>query len=268
MTSPADITGGMNVDDDVLLTAWLDGELPADERARVDRRLAAEPALAARLEHLRGGVRPLAAACDALLDAAPTDRLNGSLAAALARRQDAHPAPRVMSRWWLAAAAAIVLFAVGATAGYVAHMLTPPPYKGWRQVVAEYHALISPETLAVMREDPAALTAELSAVGERLSLDLTPERLALPDADLRRVQLYDYSGRPLAQFVYLSAASGPVALCIIANGREDEPPEYEEREGSRIVYWSNGGLGYLLIAKDATREELEQYASDVARQVS
>jgi len=39
-------------DDDELLSAWLDGELPPDREAELERRLAAEPALALRLEQL------------------------------------------------------------------------------------------------------------------------------------------------------------------------------------------------------------------------
>ncbi len=40
-------------DDDVLLSAWLDGELPAEQADALTARLAREPALAARLETLR-----------------------------------------------------------------------------------------------------------------------------------------------------------------------------------------------------------------------
>ena len=265
MASPADNTGGASADD-VLLTAWLDNELPPEELAALDRRLATEPALAARLEYLRRADRPFAPAYDALLAAAPATKLDQTLAEVLVHRP-AVANPQRFSRRWMAVAAALLLFAGGAV-GYVAHMMAPPPYKGWRQVVAEYHALISPETLAVIREDPAALSAEMSAIGDRLAIELTVDGLALPDATLKRVQLYDYWDRPLAQLVYLSADRGPFALCIIANGREDEEPEYEEREGSRIVYWSKDGLGYMLIAKSATREELEAYAADLEARVS
>lgn len=43
-----------NNEDDVLLSAYLDRELPQDDAERVRKRLAAEPALARRLEEMRG----------------------------------------------------------------------------------------------------------------------------------------------------------------------------------------------------------------------
>jgi anti-sigma factor RsiW len=171
-----------------------------------------------------------------------------------------------MSRRWLAVAAALVVFAGGGLAGYVASIvMTPAPeYPGWRQVVADYHALISPETIAVISEGPEALSAELLAIGDRMALDLAPERLALPHAYLKRAQLYDYAGLPLVQLVYQSPESGPFALCIIANGRPDTPRGFEERVGSNIVYWYKGGYGYMLIGKETSRETLEAYASEIA----
>jgi anti-sigma factor RsiW len=268
MAGPAEGTGVSP--DDVSLTAWLDGALPPDERATIDRRLAAEPSLAARLAYLRQGDRAFAPAYDALLEAAPAAKLNASLAAALALRRASSSdgqSRRSARAGWLAVAAALLLVAGGAV-GYVVHMMMPPPYLGWRQAVAEYHALISPETIAVMAESPEAIAEELSAVSERLSLDLSPEALALPDAKLRRVQLYDYGGQPLVQLVYDTPGRGPFALCIIANGRDDQPLAAEERVGSQIVYWYKDGYGFMLIGRDTTPAELEAYAGEIAGRFS
>ena len=266
MADQVDRAGGIGADDAVL-TAWLDGELPAEDRAAVDARLAADADLRARLELLRQGARPFGPAYEALLAAAPAERLDAMLADAAKRhggRDDRGSRP--MSRRWLAVAAALVVFAGGALAGYVASIvMTPAPeYPGWRQVVADYHSLISPETIAVISEGPEALSAELLAIGDRMALDLAPERLALPHAYLKRAQLYDYAGLPLVQLVYQSPESGPFALCIIANGRPDTEMGFEERVGSNIVYWYKDGYGYMVIGKGVPRETLEAYASEIA----
>jgi hypothetical protein len=62
----------MNVDDftddDTLLSAWLDGELPADQADAVTERLAAEPELAARLQALRAADTRFASAYASLAD--------------------------------------------------------------------------------------------------------------------------------------------------------------------------------------------------------
>lgn len=268
MASPVDNTDGI-APDDVTLTAWLDGELASGERAALDRRLAAEPHLRARLEFLRQGDRAFGPVYDALLSQAPAGRLDAALASLVADRGHAAPAAAALRRWRVAAAA-VAIFAVGAIAGYVTSVATapPPPYLGWRQTVAEYHALISPETLAVISEDQAELATELASIGGRMALDLSPEQIALPDATLKRAQLYDYRGAPLVQLVYQSLEAGPIALCIIANGREDAGLDFEERVGSNIVYWSKDGRGYMLISKTATRDQLEAYAGDIAARFS
>lgn len=249
--------------DDALLTAWLDGELDVDERAALDRRLAAEPALSERLEVLRGGGRPFAQAYDALLGAAPEERLRARFAALAAQRGGA--AIERGRRWPQLAAAAVLLFVLGGIVGYFVSVLTTPaPPTGWRQAVAEYHAFISPETVAFMAEDERALAAELAAIGARMNLDLAPERLALPGAALKRAQLYDYNGMPLLQLVYQGADAEPFALCIIANGRADGAMDFEEREGSGIVYWYKDGYGYLVIGRETPRAVLEAWAGDIA----
>ena len=114
-----------------------------------------------------------------------------------------------------AIAAAVALFVLGAGAGYLVPLVTGlvQPVQvaetpNWRQAVAEYMGLMTPETLAIIADNPAALADELSAVGDKLSLDLTPDRLALPDVALKRATLYAFRGKPLAQLAYLSPAEG------------------------------------------------------------
>ncbi len=260
---PREDVGG----DDALLTAWLDGALDADARAALDGRLAAEPALRARLEALRAGARPFAQAFDALFDAAPEERLRARFAAIASERTARAAGPG----WRLPqlAAAAVLVFVLGGLAGYLVSVLTTPaPPTGWRQAVAEYHAFISPETVAFMAEDDTALAAELAAIGARMNLDLAPDRVALPGAELRRAQLYDYNGMPLLQLVYQGDDAEPFAICIIANGRDDSEIDFEEREGSRIVYWYKDGYGYLVIGRDTPRTALEAWAGDIAARFS
>ena len=66
--------------DDALLTGYLDGEITGAERAALEQRLLAEPALKVRLDQLGGGGRAFGTAFDALLAAAPQQRLSAMLA--------------------------------------------------------------------------------------------------------------------------------------------------------------------------------------------
>jgi anti-sigma factor RsiW len=270
MVHPADSPVARPGDaDDGILTAYLDGELTAGERAMLETRLLAEPALKVRLDQLGRGGRAFGPAYAALISAAPEARLTAMLAGLVAKHaESAERRSRSPWRALTALAAALVIFVAGGLTGTLLPLVAPktPEQPGWRQVVAEYQALTTTETLAVIPDNSATIGQELSTIGGKLSLDLSVDKLALPDAALKRAQLYEFRGKPLAQVAYLSRDSGPMALCIIANGRPDAKPAFETREGFNIVFWSDEGRGYMLIGK-APRAELEAYAGTLETRV-
>jgi anti-sigma factor RsiW len=260
---------------DEKLVAYLDRELDPEERRVVEARLATDPGLTARLERLSAGARPFAVAFDALLDAAPSARLDARLLSALAESETRRAYAGGRGRWLAAIAAALVLFILGGVAGYFLPRLAVRPVEvaadnspeSWRGIVAEYLTLYTSETLADVPDDPALRANELSRVGARLSLDLTGDRVSLPALDLKRAQIFDLRGLPLVQIAYLSPRDGPVAFCIILNGEADAKPEFEQRDGKNIVYWGKGGRGFMLIGK-TPRPELETLAASLADRVS
>jgi anti-sigma factor RsiW len=271
MANPADSgRDGAVATDDGVLTAYLDGELGGEERAALEQRFLQEPALKVRLDQLGHGSRAFGAAYEALLALAPADRMRAKLSdlvvagrAAVARRPQ-------LSQWssLVAIAAAIVIFVLGGLAGYLAPIVLnrEPEPAGWRQVVAEYQGLMTTETLAAISTDQSAVSQALTLVGTKLAHDLSPDKLVLPKAELKRADLLEFRGRPLVQLAYLTAQSGPIAFCIIADGRPDEGRAFEEREGFNIVFWADGGRSYMLIGK-APRAALESYADDLAARV-
>jgi anti-sigma factor RsiW len=275
MSAPGGAGGGVDKDD-ALLTAYLDGELGEADRAALDRRLLAEPQLKARLDHLGSGGRPFGLAYEALLAAAPVDRLRARLNELAGHAlSESDPTDNVrgtarrLPRSLLAIAAAVVIFAAGVIAGHLLPGVTQAPEqaRGWRQVVAEYQSLTTAASLSAIPESPQTVSGELAAVGGTLALDLSPDKVVLPDVALKRAQLYEFNGKPLAQIAYLSPESGPIALCIINNGRGDEDVSFEKREGYNIVFWNTGGRGYMLIGK-APRTMLEAFASDLRPRIS
>ncbi len=247
---------------DIELTGYLDGELTADERRALEERLAADGALRARRDSL-ARAKPPAEPFDLLLGAAPEDRLAAILAAATTPRPAASP-----RRWRLAAlAAACLLVVAGAAVGFgVARFAVPGTQvaeepANWRAVVAEYLSLYTDETLAAIPDDPALRSTELANVGTHLSLELTPENVALPGMTLKLAQLLEFRGMPLAQIAYRSP-DGPVAFCVIANGKGDAPVAVEQRDDWNIAFWNAGGRGYMVIGKQAP-ETLQRLASDL-----
>jgi len=177
------------------------------------------------------------------------------------------------------AAAAVILFAAGIGIGLASRTAGPSPdtarvspsplvatapasTPSWRQVVAEYLVLTTPDTLAVLPENPR-LAEAVKAYADRLQLDLSADKLMMPMAALKDVRLFDYRGRPLVEVVYLTDDTMAVAFCIILNGQGDAPPAFEQREGQNIVFWTSGGHGFMIAGK-APREKLEAVAGQLA----
>jgi anti-sigma factor RsiW len=247
------------------LTAYLDGELAPDRQRALDARLDADPAVRARLEELTSG-RPPVEPFDLLLDIAPAARLEAMLDSLATP-----PAVRPGLGRLAMIAAALLLVIAGAAIGFgIARAVAPTEVAetpGWRAAVADYVSLYTPETFALAPSDPAAHAPRLAVVSDGLGLPLTVETVSLPGLDLKGAVLFQYDGKPLGQISYLSPEHGPVAFCVIANGREDAPPAFEERHGRNIVFWNDGGRGYLIIGS-VPRAQLEAFAETLRSRVS
>jgi anti-sigma factor RsiW len=245
-------------DDDARLVALIDREIDEDARRALEARLAVEPDLRARLARLTDGGRPFASAFQAVLEAAPIERLKASLAAAeavdrtgrLFRRRVTVPVSR------FGVAAALVLFCAGIMIGRVwtAGTLQPseiaaPTANGdedWRQTVAEYMGLYTADTFLTAAEPTVA---GLGAVGARVGLDLTPERVALEKMRFVGAQIFDFHGDPLGQFAYVDPTTGPVLFCIIRNSEPDAAMKAEKRDSFSVASWARAGRGYMVIGR-------------------
>jgi anti-sigma factor RsiW len=253
---------------DEVLVAYLDGELSAEERLHIEAAIAADVSVRARLDRLAQGSRDLTAAFDSLLDEAPYGRMNTMLA----RTEPASAAVPTRPIWRPALiAASIALLILGGIAGYLAAGLTTRDEARmadyWREVVAEYVALYSTDTFAGFPDDVEIHRLALAGVGGKIGLDLTPEKVTLPDLSLKGAIIFTFRDKPLAQVSYLSPKYGPVAFCAIADGQADQPPRFEVREGLNVVYWAKGGHGYLVIGT-APRADLEAWAASLGSRVS
>lgn len=239
---------------DPLLTAYLDGELDAADTARVETLLESDPSAAERLETLSRASLPFAEAFAPLLDAAPEARLDALLQEAL----EPPPAAAVRtgrgfiaSRRGFMAAGVALLLAGGLGDRYLLSPLLEDKVaaSGWRDLVAQYMTLYTPETLADIPADPARQAVELASLGSRLDLNLKPVLASLPDVELKRAQILQYDGAPLGQITWLDPHYGPMALCIVKASGGNSAPQPEERLGLQVVFWRQSGHGFMLIGK-------------------
>ncbi|TDQ34409.1 anti-sigma factor family protein [Phyllobacterium brassicacearum] len=242
---------------DELLVAFLDGELEAGERERIDSLIRTDEAVAERFDFLSRSELPFYDAFETLLENAPAAHLE-SILNNLPAPGTAEPVASGWKRRGFIAAAIGAVFAGVAADRVLLGMRAPSPTEtadlGWRGVVAEYLALYTPDTLANLPSDAQLLSAQLSSVGSELALSLPLEAVTLPGIPLKRAQILQYDRKPLGQIAYLDPVHGPLALCIVRSTKGARPPQTEQRRGMNVVFWSDGAHGFMLIGRNPVEQ--------------
>lgn len=252
------------------LTAFIDGELRPEEAARIEAMVAADEAVAERLEFLARASLPFKEAFAPMLDAAPQAKLEAMVSAIAAVNPVARPAAFTTRRGFLGALAASVVAGIAidrAVIGVGTRLSAKDEGTEWRAVVAEYISLYTPETLAGPVPSADVQSAQLARLDDNLGLKLSPEQVALPDIDFKRAQILQYDGKPLAQIAYLDPETGPMALCIVASGVGPKAPDIEGRKGMNVVYWSNATHAFMLIGH-APVDRMTEIADAVRSKIS
>jgi anti-sigma factor RsiW len=235
-------------DDDAQLVALIDNELDDSSRTALLARLAADESLRRRYEELRLTSAPLAASLASLLEDAPLARLR----AALPPHEPARLPPRrfagVAFRE-LAAGLIIGALAAGAAIWAALNFGLFDGREDWRAAIAEYTHLYTDETFAPFNPDAAMQATELSAVGAKVGVDLTPGNVTLPGFRFATAFMLSYEGAPLGVIAYVDPSGEPVLLCILANGAPDAPSRSERRGDLSLAWWSRGGRSRLVIGR-------------------
>lgn len=265
--------------DDDLLSAWLDGELPADQRERVEAWLREHPEEAARVRLWSADAEALRARLEPVLAEPVPQRL-----AQLVWSR----APTAVNAGWQRWAAAVALLVGG---GLIGAALTwqlqrgsaarlaaaAPPAQAWVQRAAVAHSVYVPEV-----RHPV----EVKAQEEHLARWLT-RRLDRPVKlfDLRAQGFELVGGRllpdasgPSAQLMYQAigdVGSAPQRVTVYLRRPDDDTPasfRYEQRGELGMFYWVEGvrgGLpacGYALVGA-LPKERLLALAEAIERQM-
>jgi len=241
------------------LQAWVDGRLPPERQAAVERYLAEHPDEDARLQ----AYRAQNAALHALFD----DLLAAPVPAALRPARSA-PAWRRM--------AAMVAIAVGAgllggTAGWTlrgAGSEASTALAALPRQAALAHAVYSPEVkhpVEVGADQQQHLVAWLS---KRLGKQLRPPQLARQGYELVGGRLLPGDTGPVAQFMYTDASGQRLTLYVSSGqqGKHETGFRFAQEGNVAVFYWIDGSFGYALSAA-VGKGELSQIANAVYEQL-
>lgn len=257
--------------DDVMLMAYVDGEVDAATAREIEAAMAADPSVAARAQRMRDGAAITRAAFADVLHEPVPDRLvaalagGGAVGAATAAaaanvvrlepRRSHTPAHGVLG-WAMAASLAALI--VGYSAGRYTSVI--PAGDSAIQVAS---ATASDRWLDHVAGIYQVYTASL-AQKDKLLVDFSAEdvpelekyfgtklnrKLAVPDLSARGFapqggRLLIIGGKPAAQFLYTSATGDLVALVIAHSDAPYLPAQSDRRGDVNIVHWRNNGYAY------------------------
>lgn len=252
-------------DDDERLAALIDNEIAEDETNALLGRLAQDEGLRERLAALRKDHDRLVTTFDALLGQAPLARLLAAIPPA-----DAEPAAgsKRASIGWLEFAAGIVLgLLLAAATSWVGFSSGGERAERdtWREAVVQYMELYTPDTFALANPDRAVQAKQLQAVSAKVGIDLTPDKVAIPDLRYRVTLNLAYDADALAEVAYTDAGGSPILFCVIANGKPDTPWRTGRREGLSYLTWSRGGRSFMFVGRMTEQRVAELGQTLVAR---
>lgn len=249
------------------LHAWVDGRLPDDRRTALDDYLAAHPQAAERVQAYRAQNQALRARFAALAEEPLPDALRRAAAGSPARG----------ARTWpplLRAAAAMLLSAAGAAAGWLAHeRYQPAPALAQTQPslsrqAAVAHAVFSPDVRRPVEVDAAHEDQLVAWLSKRLGTPVHPPRLAALGFELIGGRLLPGASGPVAQFMYQDAGGQRLTLYLSTDAAAggDTGFRFAEEGGVKVFYWIDGGFGYALSAA-IDKAELARIATAVYDQL-
>jgi len=280
--------------DDVMLMAYVDGEVDAATAREIEAAMAADPSVAARAQRMRDSAAITRSAFADVLHEPVPDRLvaalagGGAMGAAtqaaaanvvrLEPRRSTAPRQSVMG-WAMAAglAALIVGYSAGRYTGVMPAADTPiqvasttPGGAGerWLEHVAGIYQVYT-SSLAQKDKLLVDFSAEDVPELEKYFGSKLNRRLAVPDLSARGFapqggRLLIIGGKPAAQFLYTSSTGDLVALVVAHSDAPYLPAQSDRRGDVNIVHWRNNGYAYAF-AGTIDHQKLQDIADRVWR---
>lgn len=233
------------------LHAYVDGALDQESRAEVESWLASHPEDRAKADAWGAQKDAMHALYDGVLDE--------NLPAGLAARLAASPG-RQRPSWWRQAAAAVVLVAVGFSAGWGLRGVGAPGDAATtnfvRQAVGAHVVFTREGRHAVEVRADKEERHLVRWLSKRLGHPIKPPPLQQAGFQLVGGRLVVDRAGPAAQFMYQDADKRRVTLYVRRGGEDTNTAfRYVSEDGVAAFYWIDQPLSYAVIAR-MERDEL------------
>ncbi len=232
------------------LTAFLDGEAPAELCQNIEAQMS--PELEARMALLDRGKEQAIQAFAAALNHAPDCDLSES---AVPHPGTMRPAA-VFGGLGLVAGLVLAL-GLGTWFGQPADTSAEP----WHVEVAAYHALYVEQTLNAANMTAEENAQRLQALSAVLGRDLSAAA-EIEDLKFVRAQQLGFEGAPLIQMAFLADDGTPVALCILRQQGGAQDVAQTNLKGMSGASWADNNLRFFLIGGNdgnATKRQADAF---------
>jgi anti-sigma factor RsiW len=269
--------------DDILLMAYIDGELTPREREDVEHSIRVSPEIARRVALLEASALnyrhafshqlvppvPLRLANEvtrlsSMHSAAPTSSSLISRIAARLRFPAQLSLPTLAMTFAAGAlsCAGVLRLATNATHDeggitVAAQQTAAPGISPWVQAAVTYQQLYTRDTVAFDAPTPRLASQVITQIHD-------DDRVAIHIPDLRsagltftRIQRLRVHGKPLVQMVYLPKTGLPIALCVMNDAQPDTTMTRQRVESMNILTWRRAKISYALIGTMDDNQLLE-----------
>jgi anti-sigma factor RsiW len=249
------------------LSAYLDGELPADEAREIEAALAGDPVLQSELETLMAADNAVSAEFEAMLDEpVPLELAKVIFGAPEHSAVNLPNPPRAFG--WMTAVAVVVALIVGGSVGYLggsSKNVEVAKTPVWLADIADYHRVYAGQKrhlVEVGSDEADHIEGWLSkTIGTGVHIpDLSEQGLTFAGG-----RLLVAAGKPVAQLMYLDTESRVVALCLIQSNTPREGIAELNISAFDLVTWGAGNANFVVIG-DEDRDDLTDIALLVAEQ--
>ena len=247
--------------DDVMLMAYVDGEVDAATARQIEHAIGTDPNLAARAKMFRESASLLRGAYSEAVHEEVPQPLIAALEP-LARKDNvvklgARRPVRQIVGWAMAASLATLVIGSGSTYWYVSG--NPPLADGmqivssdrWLDHVSSFYDVYNAE----LKQDDRLLVdfkaddiPELSKwFSARLNRPLSVPDLSAQGFQPQGGRLLIINGKPAAQFLYRSDAGELVGFAIASSAGNYQPARTVRRHSVNMVHWRNNGYAYAFV---------------------
>jgi anti-sigma factor RsiW len=243
--------------DDLLFSAYVDGELDPEAMRKVEALIASDPRARETLEMFRDTAAILRAACGEEFYQ-PSDKVLSPRAPSFTRPSGIAGAKhlavrprraRPLLRYGAALAASVTMAIIAFGGGAIWAGGPPKVQDELVDEIASYHQIYSRETRHLV-EVPADQTEHLTAwLGKRLDRKLVVPDLAPLGLHFAGGRMVIINNHPVGQLMYTRDQGLPVGVCVTEVGGAPAALSIESRGALRLAVWKDGRYAYVVVGE-------------------